>query len=81
MLIYSFNIKSYALINKHDISSELTEKIILFLKENNIPLLGKIPFDPSFTQAMIEGKTIVELDPGLESSIVLKDVWDYILKK
>ncbi|MCF8380282.1 MAG: P-loop NTPase [Bacteroidales bacterium] len=78
-LINSFNIKSYAIINKHDISNKLTDEIVQFLKNNNIPLLGKIPFDTMFTQAMIEGKSIVELYPEAKSSKVLKKIWDYIL--
>lgn len=77
-LIKNFNIPSYAVINKFDISNELTVKILKYLKDNNIPILGKIPFDPLFTLAMIEEKSIVEYDPEAISSKVLKDVWMYL---
>ncbi len=79
-LIKSFNIESYAIINKYDISNDLTEKIIHFLKENKIPLLGKIPYDSFFTSAMIEGKSIVEYEPESSSAKTLEQVWEYILK-
>ncbi len=58
-LVKKFNIAVGCIINKHDINPDKTEHIATFLKENNITLLGKLPYDESFTKAMIAGRTIV----------------------
>ena len=65
------------LINKYDINYENTEQIESFCQNNNLEILNKIPFDNSFTQAMVQGKTIVEYkNSGLIENI--KKVWEKI---
>jgi MinD superfamily P-loop ATPase len=74
-LINSFDAKVFALINKFDINPETTEEIALWLEENSIPLLAKIPFDIQMVEAMVQEKTIVEYNPKAEVSLLLNDVW------
>lgn len=59
-LIDNFDIKTYAIINKHTINQEVSNEIEHFLNLKDIPLLAKIPFDKEIVQSMISGKTIVE---------------------
>lgn len=70
-----FNLPSCALINKYNLSSELTKEAENFLAGHNIPLLARIPFDENFTKSMVEGKTIIEYAPGSETVSILKEVW------
>jgi MinD superfamily P-loop ATPase len=55
----------------YDINTRNTEKILAFCKENGIDVLGLIPFSPEVTQAMVNGKTIVEFSP---KSIVVEEI-------
>jgi len=71
-LCQKFNIPTFALINKQDLNSEMTQLAEEVLDELNIPLLGKLNFDEGFVKAMIEGKTIVEYAPESEISNMLK---------
>jgi len=72
-----FKIESAVLINRYDINLENTEKIKKFCQRENIDIVGKIPFDNTFTQAMVEGKTIIEYkDSDLVEEI--KNVWEKI---
>jgi MinD superfamily P-loop ATPase len=37
--------------------------------------MGRVPFDPAFTRAMVQGKTIVEFDSGSEGCAAVKNIW------
>lgn len=63
-LANSFEIPMYAIINKFDININFTQKVENYLIENEIPLVGKIPFTTKMVESMVEGKTIVEYSPG-----------------
>jgi MinD superfamily P-loop ATPase len=61
----------------YDINKDNTEKIESFCKENGIEVVGKIPFSPKVTEAMVNGKTIIEYSPR---SAVAKEI-EVILEK
>jgi MinD superfamily P-loop ATPase len=58
-----FKIKHGIVINKHDLASSFCLKIEKFAKENDIPILGKIPYRKDFVDATIEMKPILEVNP------------------
>jgi MinD superfamily P-loop ATPase len=66
-LLDHFNIVPFVCVNMYDINTENTNKIMSFCKENGIDVVGIIPFSSEVTQAMVNGKTIVEYSP--ESSV------------
>ncbi len=77
-LLESFKVKTYALINKFDINTEISTEVEEFLKTLNIPLLAKIPFDTTIVEAMINKQTISEFAPNSEISKMMKDVWSVL---
>jgi len=79
-LTQHFKIQSTVLINKYDINLENTKKVENFCLQENIEVVGKLPFDDAFTQAMVEGKTIIEhSDSNLVEKI--KKIWARILAR
>ncbi len=64
-LIEKLKLKSGCIINKADINPEMTMKIKEFLQKKQIELLGELPYDTKFTEAISIGKTIVEYDEGI----------------
>jgi MinD superfamily P-loop ATPase len=78
-LVSTFNIPMFAIINKFDINIELSSKIEVFLQEKKIELLGKIPYDSDFVNAMIAEKTINEFVPDSETSKIIKDCFKKLL--
>jgi len=58
-----FQIKHGIVINKHDLASGFCLEIEKFAKENNIPILGKIPYRKDFVDATIKMKPILEVNP------------------
>jgi MinD superfamily P-loop ATPase len=55
-----FNVPAQLIINKYDLNAEMSEKIENYCKANNIPLIGKVKFDKTVVESMVEGKTIIE---------------------
>ncbi len=64
-LIEKLKLKSGCIINKADINPDMTSQIKDFLKEKKVDLLGELPYDTKFTEAISIGKTIVEYDKGM----------------
>ncbi len=77
-LIGSFKIPSFAIINKYDLNPELTDKIREFLQENDIRTIAMIPFSETFVHAMIEGRTVIEHQPGSTIGELLTGAWKEI---
>lgn len=75
-LVRSFNVPVCALINKYDLHSKLTSDIENYLQEENIPLIGKLPFDKNMVNSLIEGQTIIEYQPTSEISTTIKKIWE-----
>jgi len=75
-IINKFSIKAGCIINKYDLNTEKTAEIKSFLSEMKIELLADIPFDNNFTRAMIDGKTIVEIQSPLKP--LVEDLWKKI---
>lgn len=69
-----FQIPALVCINKFDLNEYMTEEIEKFCRSQKIPLVGKIPFDPKITKAIVNGKAIVEYpNEAVSKSIV--EIW------
>ncbi len=77
-LIQNFKLPSGCIINKYDVNEEISEKIVDFCETNKIDIISKLPYDETFTEAMTQGKTIIEFDDG-ELKNILRDSWKKIL--
>jgi len=70
-----FRIPYGIIINKHNLNEDFTKKIENFAKKYKIPILGKIPYDKNFVNALVNMKPIVESNPKY------KIIFNNILKK
>jgi MinD superfamily P-loop ATPase len=77
-LLKHFNVTPYVCINMYDINIENTEKIESFCQKSGAELVGRIPFNSKITEAMVNGKTIVEYDPKNGVSHEIKKMWKKI---
>ncbi|RKX87139.1 MAG: (4Fe-4S)-binding protein [Spirochaetes bacterium] len=68
-LVKKFGIKAGCIINKADLNEAVADDVKKFLKEEDIVLLSEIPYNVKFTEAMTNGKTIVEYDEDLGKKI------------
>jgi MinD superfamily P-loop ATPase len=77
-LVEHFDVMPYVCINMYDININNTEKITSFCREHSVEVVGRIPFDAAVTEAMVNGKTIVEYMPERVAAKEIKGVWEKI---
>jgi len=75
-----FGILTKLIVNKYDLNMDMTEKIAQYCKDNNIDLIGKIPFDKSVVESMVSGKTIMEHTTGHAKEEIEK-AWQVLQEK
>ena len=80
VLVNSFNIPVFAIINKFDINKEITNKVENYLVENKIPLIGRLPFNTKMVESMVHEKTIVEYVPEENISKEFYSIWNKIVQ-
>jgi len=59
-----FKVKAAVCINKFDINEKKTKEIEEFCRREGIPLIGRIPYNPDVTKAMLELKSVIEFPAG-----------------
>lgn len=74
-VVKHFNIPVKLVVNKYDLNLSMTGKIEEFCRKHNIPVIGKIAFDKTVVEALVEGKTIVENASSLVAEEV-KNIWE-----
>ena len=76
-----FKVPAMVCVNKFDLNPGEAEAIEAFARERNVGVIGRVPFEPVFTRAMVQGKSIVEFDGHSEGSRAVKDIWERLAKQ
>jgi MinD superfamily P-loop ATPase len=71
-----FNVPAMVCVNKFDINEDLTRDIENYAKDEGLVCLGKIPFDPVFTKAMVKGQTIFEYNGASNAGLAVNKIWN-----
>jgi MinD superfamily P-loop ATPase len=67
-------------INKYTINKDNTRKIEQYCKEREIDFVGKIPYDVTMTEAMVNEKSVMEFsDSDLANRIT--DMWSKVKRR
>ncbi|MCD6432989.1 MAG: ATP-binding protein [Sulfurimonas sp.] len=77
-LVKTFNLEAVCIINKYDLNLNMTREIENYLKEEDIKVVAKLPYDDTFTKALAKAQPIVEYDENSELSKLVKDSWEDI---
>jgi MinD superfamily P-loop ATPase len=59
-LCRSFKIRMFLVVNRFDISSQITDELMVTAEEMNISVIGKIPYDPEVVAATRKGIPVIE---------------------
>ncbi len=70
-----FQIKIFCCINKNDLNAKNSKVIENFCSENNIDLLGKIPYDSEVSIFLSQKKFIIDNTESIAGSEI-KNMWD-----
>jgi MinD superfamily P-loop ATPase len=77
-LLEHFHVAPFVCVNMYDINKDNTEKILRFCGEKSVEVVGKIPFSPKVTEAMVNGKTVIEYSPKGAVAKEIQNVWEKI---
>ncbi|CDF57869.1 ATP-binding protein [Thermobrachium celere] len=75
-----FGIKTFVCINKFDINLEVTEDIEEFAKNNNLIIVGKIPFDEKVMESINNLRPITYYEDSVANKAIRK-MWDNLKEK
>jgi MinD superfamily P-loop ATPase len=75
-----FGIPAMVVINKFDLNPAHTADIVSQCRSAGIDVIGRIPFDPVVTEAMVEGSPITAYQDGPVTQ-ALQVVWEEIRKR
>ena len=78
-LVRKFKLQAACIINKFDINEKITQEIEAFLGQENILHLVNLPYDEQFTDAMTNGKTIMEYKENSLKTMIT-DSWEKIIQ-
>jgi MinD superfamily P-loop ATPase len=76
-----FKVPTMVCVNKFDLNVDLTRDIENFARDEGLSCLGRIPFDPIFTEAMVQGQTIIEYNNDSQAGHAVKKIWHMLSKK
>ena len=74
-----FEIPASICVNKYDLNPDMTGVIEQYAKDRGLAVLGKIPFDPIFTKAMVQNQTIIEYDGRSQAARAVRDIWQAVM--
>ena len=76
-----FKIPALVCVNKFDLNLELTWEIEKYAEEMDIACVGRTPFDPIFTKAMIQAQTVFEYDGRSSVGEAIRGTWQRLTEK
>jgi MinD superfamily P-loop ATPase len=72
-----FNVPALVCVNKYDINEDNTRQLEDYCRRQNLDIAGEIPYDNAVTDAMIQGKTVVECGHNGAAKNI-KNMWEKI---
>jgi len=78
-LLRHFKVPPLVCVNMCDINKDNTDNIVNFCRENRIEVVGKLPFNALVTEAMVNGKPVVEYAHENDVAKEMKKMWERIL--
>jgi MinD superfamily P-loop ATPase len=73
-----FRIPAMVVVNKADIYPLGTAEIVSACDELGVEVIGQIPFDPTVTQAMIQGEPVTAYAPDAPASQAIYKIWQMV---
>lgn len=69
-LLNTLKIRCGIVINKFDLNESVASEIFGYAKSKEIPVLGALPFDRKFVDALISGRNIVDIDDNIRKEFL-----------
>lgn len=76
-----FGVPSLVCINKADIYPDAASQIQSFCQDKGVEIVGHIPFDPTVTEAMVQGVPVTQFQPASPAAQAFRHVWQWVLQR
>jgi MinD superfamily P-loop ATPase len=73
-VVNHFRIPSYLVINKADLSADVTMQLEQFAIDKKLPVLGRIPYDDAVPARLLEGRSVAE-DEDSPAGAAMRDIF------
>jgi MinD superfamily P-loop ATPase len=70
-----FKVPGMVCVNKFDLNPDQTDAIEKLAKENNMTVVGRVPFDRVFTESMVNGQTVLEYEGNSKIRSSIREIW------
>ena len=70
-----FKVPVMVCVNKFDLNFDQTGAIEKLAKENSMTTVGRVPFDPVFTESMVQGQTVLEYVGNSKIRSSISEIW------
>ncbi len=80
-LLAHFNVQPLVCINKYDLNLLKSNEIEELCSRKKIDVVGRIPFDPIVTKAMVSEAPVVEYSPQSPTSLEIERMWKGVLDR
>jgi MinD superfamily P-loop ATPase len=77
-VVKHFGVKAVGIINRYDLNSDVTKKVEEFLNSEKVEVIGKISFDPVFSESQLKSIPVVEY--SFEYKDKFLKIWEKIEK-
>lgn len=74
-LLKQFEVPCSVIINKCDLNKDVCDSIREYCGEHQVEVLGELNFDPAFSIALRQGRTVLDL-PGTPVADDIKTIWN-----
>ncbi len=76
-----FRVPSFVCINKADVYPDGAAQIEVYCREHAIEIVGRIPFDQTVTEAMVNGAPVIAYRADAPASRALRAVWERVVAR
>lgn len=80
-LVEHFKLPVMVCINKADLYLPVSEQIEVACIDRGVEIVGRIPFDPMVTEAMVRGEPVTAYQPGAPASQALMKIWPRVRRR
>lgn len=77
-LAQHFRVPCFLCVNKFDLNLDMAERLEEEAQRRQMQIIGRIPFDPVFTAAMISGQTVIEYGKDSAVAGAVRSIWENI---
>jgi len=74
-----FRLPALVCINKADIYREGASQIQEFCRQDNVEVVGSIPFDSAISRALVQGEPVTANQPAAPASLALVKLWQQVM--